>query len=275
VSGQPDSRPVAVDVRDLGIHYDLRLTKRTTIKGSLAGLLRRERRAATHFWALRHLDLRIHHGEAIGLIGPNGAGKSTLLLALAGILQPSEGTIAIDGRVSTLLTLGAGFDQELTGRDNIALAGAFLGMAHAEMERLTPSIIEFADLGAFIDAPVKTYSMGMKARLGFSIATAITPDILLLDEVLGTGDQVFRARSQARVRELIGRARVVVLVTHDLSYVTEFCSRAILLEKGQIILDGDPGEVVDLYRRRVRESKLLAEADAGRFAAAPAASPPR
>ena len=269
------ARAVAVEVRDLGIRYDLRLTRRTTIKGSLVGMMRRERRAPTHFWALRHLDLRIRHGEAIGLIGPNGAGKSTLLLALARILEPSEGTIAIDGRVSTLLTLGAGFDQELTGRDNIALAGAFLGMPHAEMERLTPSIIEFADVGAFIDAPVKTYSMGMKSRLGFSIATAITPDILLLDEVLGTGDQVFRARSQARVRELIGRARVVVLVTHDLSYVTEFCSRAILLEKGQIILDGGPGEVVDLYRRRVRESKLLAEADAGRFADAPPGSPAR
>jgi ABC-type polysaccharide/polyol phosphate transport system ATPase subunit len=266
VSDQPAARPVAVDIRGLGIHYDLRLTRRTTIKGSLVGMLRRDNRGPTHFWALRHLDLQIRHGEAVGLIGPNGAGKSTLLLALAGILEPSEGAITVDGSVSTLLTLGAGFDQELTGRDNIALAGAFLGIAHAEVERLTPSIIEFADLGTFIDAPVKTYSMGMKSRLGFSIATAITPDILLLDEVLGTGDQVFRARSQARVRELIGRARVVVLVTHDLSYVTEFCGRAILLEKGRIIKDGDPVEVVDLYRQRVRESKLLAEADAERFA---------
>lgn len=264
-------RPVAVDIHGLGIRYDLRLTRRTTIKGSLVGMLRREHTGPTHFWALRHLDLRIHHGEAVGLIGPNGAGKSTLLLALAGILQPSEGSIAIDGSVSTLLTLGAGFDQELTGRDNIALAAAFLGIAHADMERLTPSIIEFADLGAFIDAPVKTYSMGMKSRLGFSIATSITPNILLLDEVLGTGDQVFRARSQARVRELIGRARVVVLVTHDLSYVTEFCGRAILLEKGRIIKDGDPAEVVDLYRKRVRESKLLAEADAERFVVEPIA----
>ena len=273
VSEQPATRPIAVEIRGLGIHYDLRLTRRTTIKGSLVGMLRRNQSAPTHFWALRHLDLQIFHGEAIGLIGPNGAGKSTLLLALAGILQPSEGSIAIDGRVSTLLTLGAGFDQELTGRDNIALAGAFLGIEHGEMDRLTPSIIEFADIGAFIDAPVKTYSMGMKARLGFSIATAITPDILLLDEVLGTGDQVFRTRSQARVRELISRARVVVLVTHDLSYVTEFCGRAILLEKGQIIHDGDPAETVDLYRRRVRESKLLAEADAERFAKPPEPQP--
>jgi ABC-type polysaccharide/polyol phosphate transport system ATPase subunit len=273
VSGYAAERPLAVDIKSLGIRYDLRLTRRTTIKGSMAELLRRQHVGPTHFWALRHLDLQVRHGEALGLIGPNGAGKSTLLLALAGILVPTEGTIAVDGKVSTLLTLGAGFDMELTGRDNITLAGAFLGIDHAEVERLTPSIIEFADIGRFMDAPVKTYSMGMKARLGFSIATAITPDILLLDEVLGTGDQVFRARSQARVRELIARARVVVLVTHDLAYVTEFCTRAILLEKGQIIHDGDPAETVELYRTRVRDSKLLAEGEAERFAAPPVLTP--
>jgi ABC-type polysaccharide/polyol phosphate transport system ATPase subunit len=272
VSDLHAQRPVAVDIRSLGIRYDLRLTKRSTIKGSLAGMLRRDRTGPTHFWALRHLDLQIRHGEAVGLIGPNGAGKSTLLLALAGILQPSEGTVAVDGRVSTLLTLGAGFDSELTGRDNITLAGAFLGIEAAEMDRLKPGIIEFAEIGAFIDAPVKTYSMGMKARLGFSIATAVTPDILLLDEVLGTGDQTFRTRSQARIRELINRARVVILVTHDLSYVTEFCSRAILLEKGKIMADGEPGAIVSLYRDRVREQKVLAEVDAERFAK-PAGAP--
>jgi ABC-type polysaccharide/polyol phosphate transport system ATPase subunit len=215
--------------------------------------------------ALRDVNLKIEASESVGLIGPNGAGKSTLLLALAGILEPSEGSVRVDGSVSTLLTLGAGFDQDLTGRANIALAGAFLGIPHREMEALTPSIVEFADIGAFMDAPVKTYSTGMKARLGFAIATAITPDILLLDEVLGTGDQTFRAKSQVRIRELVQRARVIVLVTHDLSYVTEFCSRAILMEKGQIVHDGDPEATVELYRRRVREQRLLAEADAQRF----------
>jgi ABC-type polysaccharide/polyol phosphate transport system ATPase subunit len=259
------SQRAAIDIRGLGIRYDLRLTRRTTLKGSLASLRRRKNAGPTHVWALRHLDLRIYHGEAIGLIGPNGAGKSTLLLALAGILEPSEGTLALDGRVSTLLTLGAGFDQELSGSDNIALAGAFLGIPHADMERLTPGIIEFADIGAFIDAPVKTYSTGMKARLGFAIATAVAPDILLLDEVLGTGDETFRTRSQARIRDLIRTARVVILVTHDLSYVTEFCSRAILLEKGRIIHDGDPAETVKLYQQRARERRLLAEVDAERF----------
>ena len=259
----------AIEVRELGIRYNLRLTRRTTLKCSLAGMVGRREGGPTHFWALRHVSLDVERGESVAVIGPNGAGKSTLLMALAGILAPSEGTIQVVGRVSTLLTLGAGFDAELTGRDNIDLAGAFLGIPPGRMAALTPSIVEFAEIGAFIDAPVKTYSSGMRARLGFSIATAIQPDILLLDEVLGTGDQAFRARSQARIRELVKAAGAIVLVTHDLNYVTEFCSRAILLERGHVIDDGAPADIVELYRERVRERKLLAENEAGRFAAIP------
>jgi ABC-type polysaccharide/polyol phosphate transport system ATPase subunit len=255
----------AIDVRDLGIRYNLHLTRRTTLKGSLANITRRGPSGPTHFWALRHLKIRLDWGESLAVIGPNGAGKSTLLLALAGILAPSEGEILLRGQVSTLLTLGAGFDQELTGRENIDLAAAFLGIEHERMRDLVPAIIEFADIGEFIDAPVKTYSMGMKARLGFSIATSITPDILLLDEVLGTGDQNFRARSQSRVRELVRGAKAIVLVTHDLTYVPEFCNRAILLEKGQIIREGEPLEVVEIYKERVAQRKLLAEEEAKRF----------
>lgn len=261
--------PAAVEIKDLGIRYDLRLTKRTTLKGSLAGMLGRGGSRDNHFWALRHLSFTLAHGESLAVIGPNGAGKSTLLLALAGILEPTEGEILTHGRVSTLLTLGAGFELDLTGRDNIDLAGAFLGIEQRQMDQLAPSIVEFADIGQFIDAPVKTYSTGMRARLGFSIATAITPDILLLDEVLGTGDQTFRARSQARVRELVGKAKAIVLVTHDLTFVSEFCNRAILVEKGRIIQEGEPGAIVDLYRSRVAEQKVLAEEDARRFAAVP------
>jgi ABC-type polysaccharide/polyol phosphate transport system ATPase subunit len=271
-AAEPDSRPgePAIDVRGLGIRYNLRLTRRTTLKGSLPGFLgRTEDEAPRHFWALRHVSFRLEHGESLAIIGPNGAGKSTLLLALAGILEPSEGEILTYGRVSTLLTLGAGFEQELSGRDNIDLVAAFLGIDHREMAALTPSIVEFADIGPFIDAPVKTYSTGMKARLGFAIATAITPDILLLDEVLGTGDQTFRARSQARIRELVDRAKAIVLVTHDLTSVTEFCNRAILVERGQIISEGPPADVVKLYRDRVAERKLLAETEAERFAQVP------
>ena len=269
IKGQP-----AVEVHDLGIRYDLRLTRRTTLKGSLAGMLRRNRSTDTDFWAIRHLSFSLAQGESLAVIGPNGAGKSTLLLALAGVLQPSEGDIVTHGRVSTLLTLGAGFEMELTGRDNIDLVGAFLGIDARQMAELTPTIIEFAEIGPFIDAPVKTYSSGMRARLGFSIATATTPDILLLDEVLGTGDQTFRARSQARVRELVDRAKAIVLVTHDLTFVGEFCNRAILLEKGQIIREGPPGEIVDLYRERVVQHKLLAEEGAKRFLSVPKADQP-
>ncbi|MFI5225146.1 MAG: ABC transporter ATP-binding protein [Candidatus Limnocylindrales bacterium] len=257
----------AVEVRDFGVRYDLRLTTKTTLKGSLAGMLDRNRGEGNHFWAVRHINLDLAYGESLAVIGPNGAGKSTLLLALAGILAPSEGHIDTNGQVSTLLTLGAGFEHELTGRDNIDLAGAFLNIPQKLMDELTPSIIEFADIGAFIDAPVRTYSSGMRARLGFSIATAVTPDILLLDEVLGTGDQTFRERSQGRIRELVEKAKAIVLVTHDLSYVAEFCNRAVLLERGQLVHQGDPAEVVDLYKQRAAEQKLLAESDAKRFTA--------
>ena len=267
----PDAHPgePAVEVIDLGIRYNLQLTRRTTLKGSLGGFLRRGDDAPKHFWALRHINFRVDHGESLGVIGPNGAGKSTLLLALAGILQPSEGEVRAAGRVSTLLTLGAGFEQELSGRDNIDLVAAFLGIDPKEMVTLTPSIIEFADIGPFIDAPVKTYSSGMRARLGFAIATAITPDILLLDEVLGTGDANFRSRSRGRVHELLGHAKAIVLVTHDLSFVREFCNRALLIERGQLIGEGPPNDIINLYRQRVKDRKLLAEAEAQRFAKIP------
>ena len=262
----PEGQP-AVRIRDLGIRYNLRLTRRNTLKQSLVGMIRRgEEVKQTHFWAIRNLDLDIRHGDNLGVIGPNGAGKSTLLLSLAGILAPSEGSVEMFGGTSTLLTIGAGFDGDLTGRDNIDLAGAFLGIPHQEMARITPDIIEFADIGPFIDAPLRTYSTGMRARLGFSIATSVIPDILLLDEVLGTGDQTFRSKSQQRIRDLIKTAKAVVVVTHDLGYVTEFCNRAILVERGGIVAEGQPSDVVTEYRDRVRELKLIAENDAKRFA---------
>ena len=255
----------AINVMDLGVRYNLRLTRRTTIKGDLSNVIRRRDTGPTHFWALRHLNLRVDPGESLGVLGPNGAGKSTLLLALAGILDPSEGEVRVRGSVSTLLTLGAGFEFELSGRDNIDLVAALLGIDHKLMVQLTPQIIEFADIGAFMDAPVKTYSTGMRARLGFAIATAIRPDILLLDEVLGTGDQQFRDRSQRRLHELMDQAKAIVLVTHDLGSVAEYCTRAVLIEQGQLIYEGTPNATVDIYRQRAEERKLIAEKDGGRF----------
>jgi ABC-type polysaccharide/polyol phosphate transport system ATPase subunit len=241
--------PPAITVEYLGVRYNLRLTRRNTVRETFKNAATRKN-GPTHFWALRDVSFRIDHGESLAVIGPNGAGKSTLLQVLAGILEPTEGRIHVDGRISSLLTLGAGFDGDLSGRDNIMLAGAFMGMEPADMASRLDAIIDFADIGQFIDAPIKTYSTGMNARLGFSIATAVDPDVLLLDEVLGTGDATFRAKSQQRVEELMQSARAIVLVTHDMTWPVEFCNRAVLLEQGHIVAAGVPQEVVRIHEER-------------------------
>jgi ABC-2 type transport system ATP-binding protein len=263
----PGTAPYAIDVHDLGVRYNLRLTRQTTVRTSFRDFLKRKD-GPNHFWALRDVSFRVDHGESLAVIGPNGAGKSTLLQVLAGIIQPNEGSVEVIGGVSSLLTLGAGFDQDLSGRDNIRLAGAFLGVDHREMERRLPGIIEFADIGEFIDAPIKTYSSGMRARLGFSIATAVDPDVLLIDEVLGTGDEVFRAKSKQRIIELTKAAKAIVLVTHDMGWVTEFCNRALLLDKGHVILEGPPAEVVALHQERSERARVEREAELARKLAA-------
>ncbi|MEO8438204.1 MAG: ABC transporter ATP-binding protein [Chloroflexota bacterium] len=252
----------AINATDLGVRYDLRFTKKTTVRNSIGQMLGRGQ--TDEFWALRHVDLHVRRGESLAVIGPNGAGKSTLLQVLAGIIHPSEGAVDVFGHVSGLLSLGAGFDKELTGRDNILLGGAFLGLDDTVTRSLLPSIIEYAELGAFIDAPIKTYSSGMRARLGFAIATSVDPDILLLDEVLATGDANFRAKSKARVIDIVSAAKAVVLVTHDMNWVTEYCNRAILLERGELIMEGEPAAVVELHQRHTEEARArtVAEAEA-------------
>jgi ABC-type polysaccharide/polyol phosphate transport system ATPase subunit len=238
----------AISVEDLGVQYNLRFNRKTTLRQSVANFV--GRKPPERFWALRHVTVELRHGESLAIIGPNGAGKSTLLQVLAGIMRPTEGEVVVRGQVSGLLGLGAGFDVELSGVENILLGGAFLGLEAKRIQALLPSIVEFADLGQFIDAPLKTYSSGMRARLGFAIATAVDPDILLLDEVLATGDANFRAKSKARVIELVRAAKGVVLVTHDMDWVREYCNRALLLEKGQVILEGRPDEVTALHLER-------------------------
>ena len=243
----------AIAAREVGVRYSLRFNRKKSIQRTLGQLLARD--PAEEFWALRQVSFRIVHGESLAVIGPNGAGKSTLLQVLAGIIRPTEGAVEVRGHVSGLLTLGAGFDVELTGRENILLAGAFLGLDDATTRGVMPAIIEYADLGEFIDAPLKTYSAGMRARLGFAIATSVDPDILLLDEVLATGDASFRSKSKQRVLELVRGSKAVVLVTHDMTWVREYCNRAILLERGHVIVEGEPDEVVAVHRSRTEEAK--------------------
>jgi homopolymeric O-antigen transport system ATP-binding protein len=257
----------AIDVEGLGVRYNLRLTRQTTVRTSFRDLLKK-REGPSHFWALRDVSFRVVHGESLAVIGPNGAGKSTLLQVLAGIIQPNEGSVDVVGHISSLLTLGAGFDGDLSGRDNIRLAGAFLGIPHRVMEERMPGIVDFADIGEFIDAPIKTYSSGMRARLGFSIATAVDPDVLIIDEVLATGDAVFRAKSKQRIIELTKHAKAIVLVTHDMSWVTEFCNRALLLDHGHVIMEGPPAEVVKLHEERSEKARIEREAELARKIAA-------
>jgi ABC-type polysaccharide/polyol phosphate transport system ATPase subunit len=257
----------AIAAEALGVRYTLRFSRKKSIQRTLGQLLTRD--PVEQFWALRDVTFRLVHGESLAVIGPNGAGKSTLLQVLAGIIRPSEGAVDVRGHVSGLLTLGAGFDVELTGRDNILLAGAFLGLDDAVTRELSPAIVEYADLGQFIDAPLKTYSAGMRARLGFAIATSVDPDILLLDEVLATGDSTFRAKSKARVLELVRESKAVVLVTHDMAWVKEYCNRAILLEHGHVVIEGEPDEVVETHRRHTEDEKKRKAAEARAAGLAP------
>jgi ABC-type polysaccharide/polyol phosphate transport system ATPase subunit len=249
---------VAIRAESLGVEYSLKLTRKTTLRDSLIRRVRRQ--GETKFWALRDVSFKVVQGESLGVIGPNGAGKSTLLQVLAGIITPSAGVVEVDGHVSSLLTLGVGFDEELSGEDNIRLAGAFMGLDHRLVEEQLPAIVDYADLGPFIGAPIKTYSSGMRARLGFAIATSVEPDILLLDEVLATGDAQFREKSKQRVRELVTAAKAIVLVTHDMNWVIEYCSRALLIEKGRIVLEGTPADVVEVHQEHSAQRKAEAAA---------------
>lgn len=201
------------------------------------------------FKALNNIDLQVFEGEILGIIGRNGAGKSTLLKVISRVLIPSEGRVRIRGHVSPLLELGAGFHPELTGRENIYLNGTLLGHTRREIDSKLPEIVEFAELGAFIDSPLRTYSSGMAARLGFSVATAWKPEILILDEVLSVGDEAFRQKCQQRMKNYRDQGTTTLLVTHDSSTVESLCARAVWLEHGQIKAMGPSKEVVSLYRQ--------------------------
>jgi ABC-type polysaccharide/polyol phosphate transport system ATPase subunit len=241
--------PPPILLAGLGVQYDLRLSKKRKLRDTV---LRDGRHSQSgKFWALRDVDFRVEAGESVAVIGPNGAGKSTLLQVLAGILEPSVGKVEVRGKIATLLQLGAGFDPELNARENTLLVGEFLGVPHTEMLRRVPAILELAGLGEFADAEVRTYSSGMRARLGFSVATSVEPDVLLLDEVLSAGDATFVEKSRVRLTELMKRARAIVFVTHDLESAAAFCTRAIELEGGRIVADGPAKRVIAAYKKKM------------------------
>lgn len=198
--------------------------------------------------AANHLSFEVKRGEAVAFLGRNGAGKSTTLKMVTGVTHPTSGTIKVNGRVSALLELTAGFDAQLTGRENISLRGQILGISKAEIAKIEPEVIEFAELGLYIDQPMRTYSSGMKARLGFAFAVAIDPEILVVDEALSVGDKAFQKKCIARIREIMSDENVTVLfVTHTSSTAKEFCSRGIVLDKGTKVFDGPIDEATAYY----------------------------
>jgi len=211
------------------------------------------------FWALNDVNLIVNKGETLGILGRNGAGKSTLLQIIAGTLNATSGTVTTDGRIAALLELGAGFNPEFTGAENVILSGTILGISEAEMKARFNSIVEFADIGQFIDQPVKTYSSGMFARLAFAVASSISPDILIVDEILAVGDAKFQARCFKRLAELKSQGTTIILVTHSPDQVIQHCSRAILLNGGQLVSEGKPKDVVNVYLDLLFGKKIISK----------------
>ncbi|EYD75960.1 Teichoic acid export ATP-binding protein TagH [Rubellimicrobium mesophilum DSM 19309] len=222
-----------------------------TLREGLASF-RSRRRTVSTFWALRDVSFDVQPGEVLGIIGANGAGKSTLLKILSRIVEPTSGRIIARGRVGALLEVGTGFHPELTGRENVFLNGAILGMSRRETAARFEQIVEFSGIEPFIDTPVKRYSSGMYLRLGFAVAAHIDPDILIVDEVLGVGDAAFQAKCLGRIGELVGEGRTVLIVSHQLAAIQKLCSRAILIREGVVAMDGTPTTVIGEHLRMLQ-----------------------
>lgn len=237
---------IAVKVSDVSIRFNLSTEKMDSLKEYVIKRLKREI-VYDEFWALRDISFEVKKGQRLGILGLNGAGKSTLLKIIAGVYKPSLGTVEKHGRVAPMLELGAGFDMQYTGAENIFLYGSVLGLKREFLESKFDEIVEFSELGRFIDVPLKNYSSGMRARLGFSIATVVNPDILILDEVLSVGDAKFRKKSEARMMEMFDRGVTVLFVSHSLEQVKRLCDKAMILQRGQMIAFGDTEQVAQYY----------------------------
>ena len=241
---------------DFPIYGTSHRSLRQTLFGRTGGLIRHEGAGRQQRVVVRALDdvsFKLQNGDRLGLIGHNGAGKSTLLKVLAGVYTPDSGSVRIEGRVSPLFNVAPGLDPDDNGYENIKTCGMFLGMSPEEINRKLPDIVDFCELGEYLELPVRTYSAGMVARLGFAIATAIEPDILLLDEGLGAGDARFAARAENRMQALIQRTRILVLASHSDALIKSMCNRAILLEKGRLVEIGPIDEVANRYHERRAE----------------------
>lgn len=234
-------------------NVSLSFPRRKSLMKLVSGLFKKQE---NEFTALNKINLDIKQGEIIGVIGTNGCGKSTLLRVITGIYPPDHGHCKVKGNISLLAGLGTGFSGHQTGRENAILYGSILGYSEERIINKLPEIISFSELGDFIDEPIRTYSAGMKARLGLAVASAIQPEILLIDEVLGVGDPTFKEKSTNRIMEMVQEAGTVVIVSHSFGMLSKVCDRIVLMERGEIIHQGNPDEAIRTYYERAKKDKL-------------------
>lgn len=244
------SKP-AIVVENMSVLFNLNKEKVDNLKEYFIKLVTHKLHF-TEFWALRDISFIVEKGDRVGVLGFNGAGKSTLLKVIAGVLKPTKGSVKVDGVIAPMLELGAGFDMNYSGKENIYLYGATMGYSRKFIESKYDQIVEFSELGDFIEVPVKNYSSGMRARLGFAIATAVEPEILILDEVLSVGDAKFRRKSEAKIRSMFDKGITVLFVSHSVEQVLNICNKAILLDHGKIIASGSAEEICEIYNDMVK-----------------------
>ncbi len=248
-----DNSEVLIEIKDLSMCYRVPAQKIDSLKEYVIRFIKRKLNYQS-FWVLNNINITIKRGESIGLIGRNGAGKSTLLRIIAGIIEPSGGTIKVNGSMVPLLRLGAGFDSNATGRENIFLNGALLGFSHKEMESKYKSIVDFAELEDFMDVPLKNYSSGMLSRLGFAIAVDVNPEILLIDEILSVGDETFKAKCAKKINELRESGTTFIVVSHSLQQIHNLCQKALWIKDGNPHMYGDVKEVTSAYSKDCKEN---------------------
>ena len=235
----------------VGMQFNLSKEKVDSMKEYFIKLIKHDLHY-TKFWALKDVSFELKKGDRLGILGLNGAGKSTLMKVIAGVFKPTEGTIEKKGVIAPIIELGAGFDMQYTGAENIFLYGAVLGHSRAFMEKCFDEIVDFSELGEFIDVPLKNYSSGMKARLGFSIATIVKPDILILDEVLSVGDAKFKKKSEKKIMDMMDTGVTVLFVSHNIDQVRRICNKALILDHGKTMMFGNMNDVVSRYEDMVK-----------------------
>ena len=238
---------VVIEVKDLVMEFKVSKDKIDTLKEYIIRTIKRNKKEKQKIRILNGISFKVYKGERIGILGFNGAGKSTLLKIIAGIYEPTEGSITINGKIAPLLELSAGFDKNYTGKNNIYLNGAFLSMDEAFINEKYDEIVEFSELGEFINYPVKNYSSGMKSKLGFSIATVVNPDILIIDEILSVGDIKFKQKSSGKLKQMMRDGATVLFVSHALRDIKEICDRCIWIENGKVMMEGETNKVIDAY----------------------------